>query len=584
MADQQAPYNPGVDPLEALLRRAPLNDRQRNGLWQMYEASANADDLKARLSSVQIPDQVKEQLFVLMSQETAPVPKETQTAQGPQGSAVGRFASNAWEMVNPINIATGLYNTVRHPVETGKAILSQSAEQLSKAGEAASQGRYLEAVGHTGGAIPIVGPLAAEAGEQIAQGDIAGGFGKATGMLVPFGVARGVAKAGVKAAPAAAAEALEAGAASRYADVMSPKSSAAKGQRMTAKAEKIAQEIAKDTSNAAWSRQGLLDNFESRLQQAGVKLDDAADARNAGKPIDTKPVIDALRAKRAELSAQPFDATHTRPEYRGRGARTAHLDTEFRTSGQSGIQAADVPPHQRGYRTLDDVGEFANEPQRVGVPLGKEVVPKHNRAQVAEIDAAIAEIEALGPMAPYEALRVIRASYDKPAQVKYSPAVTPDYLANQGVATGAADVAGVIRETLANADPVTAAANADYALARSARDITKAAQELEKARPRTGRQIMAKLTGSIIGGSEGGTAGAVAGYAAGPVIDQLMSSGFTTKLQTAKVMQELANAIRSGDVQRASSLSFRVRQLAKQAEAVRSRGSVDQTATLQPAQ
>lgn len=474
--------------------------------------------------------------------------------QGPQGSAVGRFASNAWEMVNPISIVTGLYNAATSPIETGKAILSQSGEQLSKARDAAGQGRYLEAVGHAGGSIPIIGPLAAEAGEQIAQGDIAGGLGKATGMLAPFGVARGVARAGARVTPNIAADALEAGAASRYADVMSPKSSAAKGQRMTARAEKIAPEIAKDTSNAAWSRQGLFDNFESRLQQAAAKLDEAADARNAGKPIDTKPVVDALRAKRAELTAQPFDAV-----------RPARREVT------------------RESKILDEGGRPIQTTQKQAVPVGKDVVPGPNAERVAVLDRAIAEVEALGPIAPYEALRRIRAAYDGPAEVRYNPAVTPDFLANQSRAVASADVAGSIREVLANADPVTAAANAEYSLARSARDVTKAAQELEKSRPRTGRQIMAKLTGSIIGGAEGGTAGAITGYAAGPLIDQLMASGFTTKLQTAKLMQELASAIRSGDVQRASSLSFKVRQLAKQGEAVRARGSADQGATPQSA-
>jgi hypothetical protein len=483
-----------------------------------------------------------------------------------------------------------VYQAATNPIDTGKAILGQSAEQWGKAQEAFSQGRYVEAAGHGAGAIPIVGPIAAEAGEQIAAGDIAGGLGKTAGLLTPFGIAEGAARLGVKAAPAAAADALEAGAASRYAEVMSPRSSAAKGQRMTAKAEKIAPEIAKDTSNAAWSRQGLLDNLEGKLQSAGSKLDEAADARNAGAPIDTKPILEALKAKRAELTAQPFDATHTMPAYRGRGARTAHPDTEVRVSGDNrfyGVDVDDLTPHQRGYRTIEDdgrVGRLTKEPERAGVPIGEAQVPAPNRARVAVLDQAIKEIEALGPMAPYESLRRIRAAYDGPAEVRYNPAVTPDFLANQSRATASADVAGSIRDVLANADPVTAAANAEYSLARSARDITKAAQELEKARPRTGRQIMAKLTGSILGGEAGGAAGAVTGYAVGPVIDQLMSSGFTTKLQTAKMMQELATAIRTGNVERATTLSFKIRQLAKQGEAVRARGSADPAAMPQPAQ
>lgn len=64
---------PASDPLEAALRAAPLNDRQRAGLWDMYEASKNADDLAARLKSIEIPDDVKAQLWDLKSQGSAPV-------------------------------------------------------------------------------------------------------------------------------------------------------------------------------------------------------------------------------------------------------------------------------------------------------------------------------------------------------------------------------------------------------------------------------------------------------------------------------------------------------------------------------
>lgn len=549
----QTPYTPDADPLQAALMRAPLSNRARAALWDVYESSATVDDLASRLSSMDAPNEVKAKLWELKSQETAPVPKETQPST-PGGSALGRFASNAGEMINPISIAKGLYQTATHPIETGRAVLGQSAAQIGKAKEAFDQGRYVEAVGHGAGSIPIIGPLAAEAGEQIASGDVAGGLGKATGMLVPFGAAEGLARVGVRAAPAAAANKLDDMAASRYADVMSPKSSAAKGQRMAAKADKIAPEIAKG-DNAAWSREGLLGNLQDRLSRAGTMLDEAADARNAGKPYDTKPITDALRAERSKLTAQPFDAS--------KPARQS-VTRESPIVNESG-------------RPIQVTSEKA-------VSVGKEVVPHHNAAQVAELDKAIAELDALGPIAPYEGLRRIRASYDKPAEVKYSPAVTPDYLTNQSVATGAADVAGVIREALAKGDPVTAAANAEYSLYKNAVQITKAASELERSRPRVGRQIMARLTGTILGGNQGGTAGAVAGYAAGPVVDQLLTAGFTTKLQSAKLMGDLATAIRTGNVERASTLSFKIRQLAKQGEAVRARGSADQTAMPQPAQ
>ena len=60
------------DPLEDFLRAAPLNDRQRAGLWDMYEASKNADDLAARLKSMELPEDIKAGLWDLKSQGSAP--------------------------------------------------------------------------------------------------------------------------------------------------------------------------------------------------------------------------------------------------------------------------------------------------------------------------------------------------------------------------------------------------------------------------------------------------------------------------------------------------------------------------------
>jgi hypothetical protein len=64
------------DPLEDLLRAAPLSDRQRAGLWDMYEASKNADDLAARLKSMELPDDIKAQMWDLKSQTTPTAPPE----------------------------------------------------------------------------------------------------------------------------------------------------------------------------------------------------------------------------------------------------------------------------------------------------------------------------------------------------------------------------------------------------------------------------------------------------------------------------------------------------------------------------
>lgn len=158
------------------------------------------------------PTQIQGAMAKMAAPETRmPTPASTppRTAQ-PEGSATSRFLSNAGEMVNPVNIATGLYNTVRHPVQTATAIgrshLDQGRQAWELAKTADSFEDYLELAGRVGAtALPVLGPVAAEVGEQIGAGDVAGGVGKATALLAtvatPAGV-RGVRKVMPRRAPA----------------------------------------------------------------------------------------------------------------------------------------------------------------------------------------------------------------------------------------------------------------------------------------------------------------------------------------------------------------------------------------------
>lgn len=107
------------------------------------------------------------------------------------GSAVGRFVSNAAEMLNPITMATGAYQAVRHPLETVANVAGQMGQQWQQAGTAAREGRPTEAVARAvAGSVPLVGPMVAQIGEQAGEGDIAGAAGKLTGLAVPFAAER----------------------------------------------------------------------------------------------------------------------------------------------------------------------------------------------------------------------------------------------------------------------------------------------------------------------------------------------------------------------------------------------------------
>ena len=462
----------------------------------------------------------------------------------PEGSAAGRFLSNAGEVLNPMTAIQGLWGALRHPIDTASNVLDAQVAQGRKAADRFREGRYLEAAGHGAASVlPLIGPAAAEAGEQIAQGDIAGGLGRSTGLVVPAAAPtaiRGATSAAVNAAPTRLAGWLETGAADRIADVMSPKVGPNK-TRFGNRADEVAPKLANDPAMAKWSREGMHVEVQNKLTAAERALDEAQDARLSARTFNTEPLINDLLKKRRELTAESVDASDAARQPAG----PPTTRTTMGVPGQSGPSTSKVAAQSQ--------------------PLGKDVVPAPNAARVAQIDQAIAELRQLGPVARYESIRRVRQAYDGPAKVKYNPSMTADFLKNQGGATGAADVTGVLREHLAKFDPQTAAANADYSLYRTANDVLEATAEVQRTRPTVGRQIVARLTGSVVGGQAAGTAGAVSGYLLGPVVETAVTAGVTSKLKTAGMMAALARAIRTGEVQTVVRLSDQLKRLGAQA-------------------
>ena len=453
----------------------------------------------------------------------------TPQAHAPEGSAAGRFLSNAGEMLNPVTMAKGIGQAVMNPIDTTKALYEGQMRQFDKAGEAYSQGRYSEMFGHgAAGLLPAIGPVAAEAGEQIAAGDVAGGMGKGVGLLAPVVGTRPVVNAvrrGVKAVPGVASRVagkLESGAARRVTDVISPRSTANVSKRLGGRAEVIAPTLAKDLAQngAPLSRSGYHATVRGQLAAAEEGLDAAADARLAARSVTTQPVIDALKQKVAALTMKADDAE--------RITRT---------------------PVTRTSSIVDSAGKPIESTAK---PMGQDVIPRPIAARAQVLQQAIGELEQLGPTTVYDPLKLFRQAYDGQAKAIYNPSPTADFLAQKNAALGAADVTGVLREHLAKLDPGTATANTTYSLYKTADDVLSAAAELERVRPRVGRQIMARLTGALIGSAHGPGA-AVAGYVGGPIIESAVASGATTQLRMAAIMQRLATAVRAGNVQQVTS-------------------------------
>lgn len=150
----------------------------------------------------------------------SPLPRRPVSAEDflpaePEGSAVGRFFSNAGEMLNPVTMVKGAAHAVMNPIDTVTSLAGAHADQAKKALSRAKEGRYIEAIGHGAATVlPLLGPAAAAAGEQIATGDVAGGLGKGVGLLAPVAIGKALPKAVTVGAPAKnpnplAAEAVE---------------------------------------------------------------------------------------------------------------------------------------------------------------------------------------------------------------------------------------------------------------------------------------------------------------------------------------------------------------------------------------
>lgn len=446
-----------------------------------------------------------------------------------EGSSVGRFASNLGAMVNPVTLAKGAYQMVRHPVDSATAIAGQMGDQWTQAAEAGREGRYSEMIGHgAAGSIPLIGPTAAAIGEQAAEGDVSGAVGATTGLLLPSlvkPVVKGVTRTVGATAPrlrATIAERLGTRAAANISEVMTPQVGPNK-LRFGGMAEQVAPELAKRPELAAWSRTGYEAKIGQAFETAVAKLDEAANARLSARTFSTKPIADALRKARQRWVAEPAEASK-----------------------------------------FPKVGDTAEA-------FGREVIPPENAARVARIDQALADLDQLGPSAKYESLRRIREAADQSARIKYSPSMTQDFLKASGNASGSADVAGVLRENLAKFDPQTAAANTEYALFKKASDVLEAVAEVERSRPKVGRQLIAKWAGASAGAQAAGLPGAVTGYVLAPILDSVLSQAPTMKLQTAKLMTQLAEAMQKGQTARAFSVAEQLKRGIKLASGVAAR-------------
>lgn len=181
------------DPVADFLRSLNTSDRARAAAWDAVYAADDAD-AERRLTALPFSNEVRATLWDFRqglgaaplqpgATGAVPAPEAAAPADGP--SELRRYAGNLGEMLNPVAMVRGIGQAVQHPIQTARGIWNAQTSQFEQAADLASEGRYTEAAGHAAaGAVPLIGPAAAAAGEQIAAGDVAGGLGRGTGLLV----------------------------------------------------------------------------------------------------------------------------------------------------------------------------------------------------------------------------------------------------------------------------------------------------------------------------------------------------------------------------------------------------------------
>lgn len=413
------------------------------------------------------------------------------------GRAVGRFLRGAGEMLNPVTIAQGLYQAARHPIDTGSALISAQGEQFSKAAEAQSP---FEKAGYVAaGLLPVLGPVAARAGELGASGDIAGAAGQAAALTAPFaagGVIRGrMAQRARRGAPAM----LERAAAQQVSQrVLAPGNVAFKGR-----AESVAPEILR--RGLKGGREELAQAADEGMAAAGQRIDDAITAGGGGQSgVIVNPIVAQLQRSLDDLliNGEPIEGAAGRVD--ALRARIAQLE---RTSQQQPASTVRPPAAPIRVTSFDDLKKVRDEQYRIA-------------------DEARA----------------------------YRRMGSPN-LSDEGFA--AAETGSAIRGQFARQSPGLAEANADYTFFKTLGDVLDPAQGRPKvSSPTQGVTGGAMTSGAVAGSLISPKAAFVLGVVR-PWIQRVRSEP-AWQLADAHSKMRLAEAIRNGNVPQATKLMVRM--------------------------
>lgn len=423
---------------------------------------------------------------------------EAENSNAPvSGSALRRFVSGVGSMVNPVTIAKGAYQAVRHPIDTASGLYQAQAEQFDKAATAQTpleKGAYIAA-----GLLPIAGPIAAGIGEQAASGDVAGAAGKTTGLVAPI-AAGGIVRARVGAQARSGVPAtLEREAAQQVSQkVLAPGNVAFKG-----KAEAIAPEMLKRGMRG--SREELAQAAEEGRAAATQQIDDAITA--GGGPsagVLVNPIVGQLQRKVDSLliNGEPIQGAEGRV-----AALRARIEQLERTSQAQPASTVRPPAAPIRVTSFRDLRRFRDEQYRLA-----------------------------------EEARAYRR-------------MGSPQLSDEGYA--AAESGSAVRQQFATQSPGLAQANADYTFFKTLGDVLDPAQGRPKTTaPTQGVTGGAATTGAVVGNLVSPKMAFVLGVVR-PWITKMRSEP-AWQLADAHTKMQLAAAIRNGEIPLAQKLMVRI--------------------------
>jgi hypothetical protein len=326
----------------------------------------------------------------------APPPTEPDLSEMP---APLRFMGGVAKTMNPVPFAMALK---QDPIGAARGLVQAQGDQFSQGYQQLTGGGgigdMVSGVGHlAAGALPILGPAAAQAGETIAGGDVAGGIGQATGLLSPF-LAKPVARGAVRMLPNAVADIADRGSTARLVDVMAPKVGAKKVE-FGNMAANVAPELAREPGMGALSREGLSAKVDAQFEAAKHGLDAAGQERNNAQAFPTGPIIAKLREAKARLTAAPVEGSRRIPSLSGEGVREVGVDPMHQYALRWMKDEMESFPFTR-HTWNDAPGRTGNAggghmdlvPGSGGAPIYNAVIASGIKATRAEVTTAINEV------------------------------------------------------------------------------------------------------------------------------------------------------------------------------------------------